>query len=125
MTTIHNGFPLGARLQKIRSRRNSIPSFILKHLQTVGYELDPFEAKWKHMFNLLQTYAQENKTAYVSQSTKFRGKALGSWVSTQRQNYKLGKLEAQKILALENLKGWVWDASDQSAFSLSNRGSSI
>ena len=121
VTTDHLGFPLGARLQKIRNRRNTVPNFVLKHLQSVGYELDPFESKWKHMFNLLETYAQENETAYVSQSTKFRGKTLGSWVSTQRQNYKLGKLGEEKILALEGLKGWVWDASDLSASGRSKR----
>ena len=107
--------------EKIRNRRNTVPNFVLKHLQSVGYELDPFESKWKHMFNLLETYAQENETAYVSQSTKFRGKTLGSWVSTQRQNYKLGKLGEEKILALEGLKGWVWDASDLSASGRSKR----
>ena len=71
------------------------------------------------MFTLLETYAQEKKTANVSQSTKFKGKFLGRWVSKQRQKYKLGKLEAEKISALESLKGWTCDASDQSASGLS------
>lgn len=44
------------------------------------------------------------KQSYVTAD----GKKLGSWVSTQKQFYKQGKLSDERIKALEAVRGWSW-----------------
>jgi len=34
---------------------------------------------------------------------------LGIWCSTQRKNYKKGKLSSERIAALESIEGWYWE----------------
>ena len=47
---------------------------------------------------------------------------LGAWVSSQRQDFKAQKLSSDKINLLQNLKGWIWDASEMAAHSISKSG---
>ena len=37
-------------------------------------------------------------------------KALRTWVTTQRGNYRKGKLSAERIKLLESIGDWSWDA---------------
>ena len=41
------------------------------------------------------------------------GLQLGNWVLTRRTEYKNGNLQAERIKALEEVPGWVWDAQSR------------
>lgn len=66
---------------------------------------------WDFYYGVLSDYVEKNGEAYVPQHyvhlEKFR---LGTWVSTQRANRQY--LSDEKILKLESLSGWTWDAFD-------------
>jgi hypothetical protein len=82
----------------------------------------PFEAKWREGYEVLRNYVESVGSSDVRQKTVFQGFSLGSWVSTQRIRYREGKLDEVKTRLLENLHGWLWDASSMSASALSKKG---
>jgi Helicase associated domain len=52
---------------------------------------------------------QREGHARVPQRHHEDGFDLGRWVNTNRQAQKLGKLEQQRVMRLEQLPGWLWD----------------
>lgn len=94
----------------------------LVKLEKLKWVPDPFSKQWEDNFALIELYVSENGSAYVPQSTRVNGKHIGAWVSSQRSDFKAGKLSPERVLRLQNLKGWKWDASDQAAHSISKSG---
>ena len=121
-STVFDGYPLGNKLTKIKSRRDRVPSFVLQYLDEIGYDLDPFETKWNAKYELLVSYVKEFGTARVPQSIVYENEPIGGWVSTQRTAFNSGNLSDERRARLENLNGWTWDASDDAASSLSKKG---
>ena len=73
---------------------------------------DPIGGDWQKNFAALEEYVRENYDALVPQTHKTAdGITLGQWVSTQRTNYKQGKLSKERIALLESQKDWAWKAS--------------
>lgn len=70
----------------------------------------PKQAAWTANYLLLCEYANENGHAKVPDHYRYRETQLGKWVGKQRQNFKRGLLEAERIDLLEKLPGWVWTA---------------
>jgi len=64
--------------------------------------------KWEGMFRLLQQYKEKEGHCNVPKTHKEDGRNLGTWLNTQRQSKKKGKLEPGKELELDEL-GVVWD----------------
>ncbi len=83
------------------ARFNSLPD----------WSWNPIDDSWNSSFNSLVKFGEENghlnppKTHRAKESSK---EPLGSWVNTQRQRYKKGKLESERIARLESLSGWTW-----------------
>lgn len=64
---------------------------------------------WEEMYSLAAEYCKTNGNLAIPRSYKApNGANLGTWLSTQRQKYRQGKLAKEKTLALENI-GVVWD----------------
>lgn len=64
---------------------------------------------WKKMYTLAVEYYNTNGNLAIPRSYKApNGANLGTWLSSQRQKYRQGKLAKEKTLALENI-GVVWD----------------
>ena len=64
---------------------------------------------WEEMYSLAAEYYKTNGNLAIPRSYKApNGANLGTWLSTQRQKYRQGKLAKEKTLALENI-GVVWD----------------
>jgi hypothetical protein len=66
--------------------------------------------KWDEAYQCLHEYIDRHGDALVPQSFVIEGIHLGSWVSTQRNNYASGKLRPERRELLEALEGWTWDA---------------
>jgi hypothetical protein len=73
---------------------------------------DP-DAKWEHMFTLLQMFVAREGTALVPREHSEEGEPLGRWVKKQRDVYKGvhggGRLTKQQIRRLLALPGWTWE----------------
>jgi hypothetical protein len=72
---------------------------------------ETIETKWQEKLAQLQTFKQEHGHPHVPQAFA-DNPALGMWCGKQRQDYKKGKLAADKIGLLEGL-GFVWDPMEK------------
>jgi hypothetical protein len=90
-------------------------------LNSVGWIADPFQSQWNETYEVLKKYSTETGSAYVPQNLTYMGKRLGTWVSSQRQDFKAKKLSLERIQKLQNLNGWTWDATDMAAHSISKK----
>ncbi len=108
-----DGFNLGSW---VNTRRNNFSKGILsseqiQRLESLdGWVWNTYEADFDEGIQQLDRFVKENGTAKVSPKYKSEdGYALGSWVKTQRQKYKLGKLSAREIKRFESMTGWAWN----------------
>ena len=122
--TSHNGLVIGRWVtkQRVAFKAGKLEQWKLNKLDSLGWVSDPFKQQWNMSFSLLEQFASENESAYVPQSTRIQGVHIGRWVSSQRQDFKAGILTQDRITKLESLKGWMWDASNQSASAISKSG---
>jgi superfamily II DNA or RNA helicase len=79
-----------------------------------GWAWDVFEESWELRFQKVLQFANREKHALVTQRTIEDGVDIGTWVNTQRNNYRDGKLVSERITRLENIPGWVWEVKDTS-----------
>ena len=77
-----------------------------------GWVWDVEEAEWKENYEILQNYIIREGHARVPFKYIDNNINLGTWVSTQRINYKNGTLPQERIDKLEMYKhkGWGWNA---------------
>ncbi len=108
--------------QRAAYKAKKLEDWKLVKLEKLKWVPDPFSKQWEENFALLELFVLENGSAYVPQSTRLNGKNIGAWVSSQRIDFKAGKLSSERVLRLQNLKGWKWDATDQAAHSISKSG---
>ncbi len=67
-------------------------------------------SRWESAFRRMLAYVGEFGDAYVPKGYVCEdGFRLGSWVSTQRGEYRSGQLDEQLAEALQQLPGWKWD----------------
>ena len=79
-----------------------------QRLDALGFVWDTNEAKWEEGFNELSAYHQ--KHGHCSPKKSFATKSdfnLGSWVRTQRVNFRKGELSLERRQRLDAL-GFVW-----------------
>lgn len=121
-TTIYKKTNIGRWITKQRTKEKE-HNLTQKQAQALkkikGLELDVFSKKWDELFKIVNDFVSKSGSANIAQKTVYKNKRIGSWISTQRQNYKSNKLDESKRKKLETLKGWKWDSSDQSASSRS------
>lgn len=67
----------------------------------------------------MKEYLWSNQEEYVPQDTIFKGEAIGTWLTTQRSEFKNGSLTQTRIERLETIPGWEWDVSHKSAHKVS------
>lgn len=77
---------------------------------------DPHEAAWQNNYAALQQYVAREGNANVPKGRvePFGGEdlKLGMWVSSQRTDFKKGKLPAERVALLLAVPGWFWDAEE-------------
>jgi hypothetical protein len=79
----------------------------IQKLNDVGFVWDPLEAQWMECYYQLVQYQKEFGNALVPQRYE-KNPSLGIWVSTQRQEYKAGRLSDERIQKLNDI-GFDWD----------------
>lgn len=78
-----------------------------------GWSWNPARDSFDTGYAYLEAFLAETGSASPSQTeVTADGYKLGFWVQAQRRGYQLGKLAAERISALEALKGWTWNARD-------------
>ena len=78
-----------------------------------GWVWERLEEQWEQGFSAAHTYAAEHgNTCVPAAHVTDGGFNVGSWVHSQRQIYREGKLPAVRIVRLEALPGWTWDPVD-------------
>ena len=85
---------------KLSKERTSL----LEGLQ--GWVWDFVMFTWQENYQRLMEYVEENGHAQPPKSHP----NLGGWVSNQRRTYNKNQLFKERILLLEKLQGWAWDA---------------
>lgn len=123
-STQFNGVKIGRWLtkQRVAFKSGSLEEWKKDKLIGVGWKPNPFDDIWEIRFNLLLLYGMKHGHHTVPQAEVFEGFALGRWVSNQRINFHKGKLSDDRKNRLQALIGWIWDAADNSASSISKKG---
>lgn len=86
------------------------PERIMRLEELPGWTWNPKQAGWTANYNLLIQFAKSNGSAHVPDGCIVEGVQLGKWVGKQRQKFKNGQLEIERIHLLEALPGWLWSA---------------
>ena len=119
MTYAENGYNLGEWIttQRQTYKSGKLSEEKIKLLEKIGMR---FENKkniigWEEYYKLAKVYFEKNNNLEISQSFKTldgitydeKGYNLGIWIKTQRQFYKNGKLNKERIELLDKI-GMVW-----------------
>lgn len=112
-----SGFRLGAWVNNQRKARKNGSSILtedkIARLDILGIVWeDRIEKQWNDMFQALCDYYIQHQTANVPMKYKTKsGRNLHSWVNNQRDNYKKGKLSAERTEKLKSI-GFVFEMPD-------------
>ena len=92
---------LGAWLsrQRLLYRKENLPTEKIDKLEKLKIKWDVFEERWQENYQELKMYFEEKGNTNVPANQS----VLGSWVRTQRQDYKTKKLPQDKIYLLEKI----------------------
>lgn len=106
---IENGKKLGAWLDKHKQdkRNGKLDPAMQETFEAAGVQWELLEAQWEQYYLLLLQFVEREGHADVLQKHEEEGQKLGIWVSTQRSEYKKGKLSASRRERLERI-GFIW-----------------
>ena len=107
---LEDGFNLGSWVSLIRKNRkkNLLSPDKIMELDQIGFCWDVLSERWEEHYQALLKYSKREGNCLVNQKYKVGNINLGTWVNTQRQNYRRKVLSEARINALENI-GFVWD----------------
>lgn len=95
--------------QRRNYKENKLSEEKINLLEKIGMVWNPYDLQWYEYYNLLVKYYNENGNSLVPLRFITKdNKKLGSWVSTQRRNYKDNKLSEEKIELLEKVE-MIWN----------------
>ncbi|MEB8515136.1 helicase associated domain-containing protein, partial [Acidithiobacillus ferriphilus] len=71
---------------------------------------------WKQGLDALRTFvAREGHATIPKRHVEPDGFKLGSWVRNRRQEFRIGRMSAERIAELEAVPGWVWSIDSVSS----------
>jgi superfamily II DNA or RNA helicase len=108
-----NGIELGSWIngQRTNYANGKLSQFYIERLEELpGWVWNPKQAAWTANYLMLCEFVQEHGHAKVPDHYRHLETQLGKWVGKQRQKFKNGQLEAERISLLEKLPGWIWSA---------------
>jgi len=96
---------------KQRQQRSQFTELQVTLLNEIGFDWETHEMKndgiWEEALDLLRQFKQEHGHTQVKQHEIYHGANLGVWSSSQRTEYKNGKLRRDRKEKLENI-GFEW-----------------
>ena len=104
-----------AAAQRSHRRRGKLSPDRLMRLEALGFDWDPPDPRWDARFAALLRFKDVFGHCHVSSSFE-DDPSLGTWVSTQRADYRSGLLAPERIQRLEAL-GFAWRPARRSRFS--------
>lgn len=81
-------------------------------LNELNFAWTPQKKQWNKCYNLAEEYFKEHKNLLININYKKDGIPLGTWISTQRKNYKTHKLNKDQIDKLNKIN-MVWNPKDE------------
>ena len=106
------GINLGSWLnsQRQRFKKGLLSDHRLTLLNSVGFITDHEEFTWEKNFELVKDYLSAG-ASFVPTNLVIDNYKVGSWCSTQRQKFKNGTLDNNKINMLNSI-GFIWDLEE-------------
>jgi len=99
--------------QRKEYKKGKLDAERIQRLEELGFVWDPFAENFENYFAALVKYKEEFGHLRVAAPHKTHdGLALGAWVGSLRQNYKQGKLDAERIRRLDEI-GFLWEPSEK------------
>jgi superfamily II DNA or RNA helicase len=93
--------------------KGGLPADRISRLENVsGWFWSSKDRRWEQGFTLLERYVLREGNARITTNHIEQGVRLGSWVGTQRRQYKNGTLSSDRVTRLESLVLWTWDTLD-------------
>jgi superfamily II DNA or RNA helicase len=111
-----NGFKLGywVNTQRTKYKNGLISQERIEKLESIDqWTWNQLDHVWDSNFNLLNEFTKDFGHAVVPYKPElYKGQKLFFWTQMQRQRYKKGILEQDRIAKLESLPGWTWNPKD-------------
>jgi hypothetical protein len=105
-----DGYPLGSWVRSHRRRggRRTMTDEQQRRLEALpGWSYDfPVDQHWERAYAALNAFAVEHGHCRAPRTDDLD---LRGWVGQQRQKYKAGTLEDDRVERLEQIRGWSWD----------------
>ncbi len=92
--------------QRQAFRKGKLSGERVARLEDLGVEWDPVTANWEEMFQALVAFKKDKGHCRVPTRWS-ENPQLGTWVGTQRQAFRKGKLSEERVVRLEAL-GFEW-----------------
>lgn len=89
-------------LQRKKSLEGKLSKEQIDRLNEANFVWDKYQSHWNEMYNLVKEY-QENHLNRITDSTKYQGSPIGSFLKGQRKLYREGKLQNEKIDAFKKI----------------------
>ena len=77
-----------------------------RRLEDLGFKWDCFEEDWEEWFQLLAEFKEVHGHCNVPQGYEVNGIKLGMWVQRQRNDYKQGRMDPERVQRLRELGFW-------------------
>ena len=105
-----DGVALGAWLRgaKNQYRSGNLSAERIEKLESIGVEWEPVLARnWANYYELAKKYYDEHGDLNVNAHYEINGVKLGTWISSQRESFKKGRLSDEQINKLNEI-GMFW-----------------
>jgi superfamily II DNA or RNA helicase len=110
-----DGYALGRWVvhQRSLNTTGALEAIRKDRLETVvGWAWNARDVAWEEGFCHLLDFAERHGNALVPVSHKQNGYPLGQWVTTQRQFFSQGTLDADRQRRLADVPDWMWNGRD-------------
>ena len=105
-----DGTALGAWLRGVKNqyRGGNLSTERIAKLESIGVEWESVIARnWANYFELAKKYYEEHGDLNVNAHYEINGVKLGTWISSQRESFKKGRLSDEQINKLNEI-GMSW-----------------
>lgn len=96
--------------QRKAYRRGGLSKLQIQSLESIpGWTWNPYDDNWNSSYsNLVEYAARYMRSEITPQAAIDDGYNIGSWIDTQRREYRKNKLSSERCKKLEAIPGWKW-----------------